>query len=94
MDLKSSTFITEGRKFKTYKQLFLCFHFIYECWNVYISYYRWVQCYEFRLNLEYEKKYIYEQNAADKLQFLIFPDAPNNYTDVQMLKKYTTNYIQ
>jgi hypothetical protein len=40
------------RKFTTYKQLFLCFHFISECWNVYISYYCGIQRYEFRLNLE------------------------------------------
>jgi len=69
MDLKSSTFITEGIKFKTYKQLFLCFHFISECWNVYISYYCRVQCYEFRLNLEHENK-IMNRMQLKKYNFL------------------------
>lgn len=48
-------FIVEEITFTTYKQFFLCFHFIFECWNVDISYYWWIQCYELRLNLE-EKK--------------------------------------
>jgi hypothetical protein len=74
MDLNSSTFIIDGVKFKTYKQLFLCFHFISECWNVYISYYCRVQCYEFWLNLEYEreKKKIMNRMQLKNNNFLFF----------------------